>query len=112
MEETGFAVRVKQKITVIRHNYTTYRITLHCFMLELAPRQEKPAHLSAGQSKQADSNRPQPPVLTAASAWLWEQPDRLTRYGQPAAHRKLADMLFGQQGQGALPLITPERPHR
>lgn len=111
MEETGFAVRVKQKITVIRHNYTTYRITLHCFMLELAPAQAKPAQPSAGQGKQAGSSRPQPPVLTAASAWLWEQPCHLTRYGQPAAHRKLADMLFGQQGQGALPLLAPERQH-
>lgn len=106
MEETGFAVRVKQKITVIRHNYTSYRITLHCFALELVTMPASPK----AQGTQAGTACPKPPVLTAASAWLWELPHKLPHYGQPAAHRKLADMLFGEQGQMTLPLLSTPQP--
>ena len=34
-EETGFAVRVTAPLGIIRHGYTTYRVRLHCFALEL-----------------------------------------------------------------------------
>ena len=78
MEETGFAVRVVENLGVIRHGYTTYRITLHCFGLEL----------EGGLPPQPD-----PPVLTAASEYRWVEPQGLDALAMPAAHRKLADRL-------------------
>ena len=81
MEETGFAVRVTRRHGIIRHGYTTYRLTLHCFGLEF----ETPAS--------ADSP-PQPPQLTAATECRWVSPQELNELAMPAAHRKLADRLF------------------
>lgn len=81
-EETGFAVVITRKIGIIRHGYTTYRITLHCFELELhAP---------------ANEPWPHPPVLTAASEYRWVHPHDIHTLPLPAAHRKLADTLFTQ----------------
>ncbi len=78
MEETGFAVRVAENLGVIRHGYTTYRITLHCFGLELA----------GGLAP-----RPDPPVLAAADEYRWAELRELDALAMPAAHRKLADRL-------------------
>lgn len=80
MEETGFAVRVRSKLAVVKHGYTSYRVTLHCFALEL--------DVSEGIS-------PFNPVpkLTAATAYDWlgfAEVDTLTL---PAGHRKLMDKL-------------------
>lgn len=87
-EETGFAVRVSAPLGLIRHGYTTYRVRLHCFALELlAPDGAQP---------------PRPPVLTAASAWRWLERGELESLAMPAAHRKLADSLTVAQG----PLLT------
>lgn len=85
MEETGLSVRVAGDLGIIRHGYTTYRITLHCFALTLAD--EMP--------KTAESLPPTPPVLTAASQYRWLQPCEMTQLAMPAAHRKLADAVFG-----------------
>ncbi|MBO4301395.1 MAG: NUDIX domain-containing protein, partial [Desulfovibrio sp.] len=84
MEETGFAVRVTAKHGVIRHGYTTYRLTLHCFGLDM-------------DSTDPD-DIPVPPILTAASAWRWLCPKELHLVAMPAPHRKLADKLFGTSG--------------
>ena len=35
MEEVGFKVAIVRPLDVIRHNYTTYRITLRCYQLRL-----------------------------------------------------------------------------
>lgn len=79
MEETGFAVRCADKLAVIRHGYTTYRVTLHCHLL----------HFDAGSnSTPADS-----PGLTAASAFRWVRFDELDALTLPAGHRKLVDKL-------------------
>ena len=80
MEETGFAVRVAQRYGIIRHGYTTYRLTLHCFGLELAAGAATP---------------PKPPLLSAATEARWVAPQELDSLAMPAAHRKLADKLFG-----------------
>lgn len=88
MEETGLAVNVTDNLGIIRHGYTTYRITLHCFALELADKAKKTAH----------SLPPAPPVLTAASQYRWLQPKDMTQLAMPAAHRKLADAFFGDYG--------------
>lgn len=87
MEETGFAVRVVAPLGIIRHGYTTYRITLHCFALELV---EPPR-----------ATPPPTPVLTAASEYRWVLPPAMTQLAMPAAHRKLADQVFGNYAEKA-----------
>ncbi|WP_084458129.1 A/G-specific adenine glycosylase [Desulfocurvus vexinensis] len=74
MEETGFAVRVAAPLTVIRHGYTRFRVTLHCFALAL----------------DAD---PPAPVLTEAVDWQWAGARELAALAFPAGHRKLLDWL-------------------
>jgi len=74
-EELGLHVRVKEYITMIRHGYTRYRVSLYAYLLELVP----------GQSSE-------PPELNAASAYAWIAPEDIGLYPLPAAHRKLADM--------------------
>ena len=79
MEETGFATAVADKLAIIRHGYTTYRVTLHCFLLSLP---------------ELDRAAPPPdPVLTAAQESLWVPRSDLTRFAFPAGHRKLIDSL-------------------
>lgn len=90
-EETGFAVAVDSKYSIIRHGYTTYKITLHCFALSLAG--------ADGDLEEA----PDPPVLTAASAWRWATPRELEDLAMPAAHRKLADRIFAADAPRRLP---------
>ncbi|WP_291438591.1 A/G-specific adenine glycosylase [Desulfovibrio sp.] len=85
MEETGFTVSVAARHGIIRHGYTTYRLTLHCFGLDLA------AH--------GKDCTPAPPVLTAATQYRWASPQELEELAMPAAHRKLADSLFSQPRQ-------------
>ena len=88
MEETGFEVRVVQRHGIIRHGYTTYRLTLHCFGLELAvpPLADAP---------------PLPPQLTAATEYRWVSAHELNALAMPAAHRKLADRLFAGPDAGS-----------
>jgi len=78
-EETGFETDVAGKLAVIRHGYTTFRVTLHCFLLHLT-----------GRPREAC---PPEPVLTAAQQSLWVAPAELTRFAFPAGHRKLIDSL-------------------
>ena len=81
MEETGFAVRVVKRHGIIRHGYTTYRLTLHCFGLEF-------------EGPSITAPPPLPPHLTAATECRWVNPQELNELAMPAAHRKLADKLF------------------
>jgi A/G-specific adenine glycosylase len=80
MEETGFAVTHVRKYGILKHSYTIYRITMHCFQLELT-----------GLHGQAP---PPPPRLTAASAWLWAGREEIAKLPMSGPHRRLADMLF------------------
>lgn len=91
MEETGFSVNVAARHGIIRHGYTTYRLTLHCFGLDLA----------APGKDCTPETCPAPPVLTAATQYRWASPQELEDLAMPAAHRKLADSLFSQPGQTA-----------
>ncbi|WP_281362028.1 A/G-specific adenine glycosylase [Desulfolutivibrio sulfodismutans] len=77
-EETGFSARVEAPLGVIRHGYTTYRVTLHCYLL--AP---------------ADPTLPGLPfpVLTAAVESRWASLADLDGLAFPAGHRKLIDSL-------------------
>jgi len=80
LEETGFRVAVAGDLGVIRHGYTTFRVTLNCFLLHLA---DAPA--------QSDGH-PEP-ALTAASESRWLPLSGLDGLAFPAGHRKLIDLL-------------------
>lgn len=84
-EETDFGVRIGSKLGVIRHGYTTYRITLHCFALELDE--------TTGTRPPASPQFLPIPTLTAASDYRWVDKTELAQLAMPAAHRKLADGL-------------------
>nr|WP_294514837.1 A/G-specific adenine glycosylase [uncultured Bilophila sp.] len=86
-EETGFRVAVVRPLDTIRHNYTTYRITLRCYLLEL---EGKP------------QGCPVPEELTEATACQWIAPQDVEAFPLPAPHRKLADncSLFDNPASG------------
>ncbi|MFW6325184.1 MAG: A/G-specific adenine glycosylase [Desulfovermiculus sp.] len=73
-EELELEIRVLDKITVIKHSYTRFRVTLHVYWCTLA---------SPGQE----------PVLHAASDFRWTLPEELDQYPFPAADCKLIQML-------------------
>lgn len=73
-EETGFDVEVTDKVSIIRHGYTTFRITLHCFVVRL-------------KSKSAI------PDLCAATEYKWLPPSELSQFAFPGGHRKLLDQM-------------------
>jgi len=73
-EETGFEVAPLGKLAVIRHGYTRFRVTLHCYLL-------------------APVNGLGEPVLTEATAHKWATLDELDAHAFPAGHRKLIDSL-------------------
>lgn len=71
-EETGFAVGNLEKIALIRHSYTKYRVILHCYFCRL-------------------QNGSTEPVLHAAQAYRWVDYSELSQYAFPAGHRKLLE---------------------
>lgn len=82
-EETGYATRIQEKLAVIKHGYTNYRVTLYCFLLGMEG--------AAGEEK-----RPEPPAapqLTAATDFQWATLKGMERLAFPAGHRKLIDRL-------------------
>lgn len=79
-EELDFAVRVVRKAEVIRHAHTTYRVTLHCYFIELVD--------------EYGEDWPAPPALREAVEWRWVTPDELRGLPLPAPHRKIADLFF------------------
>lgn len=87
-EETGFDVLPLRELGVIRHSYTSYRVTMHCFLLRFANGQ--PEETIPEGSVPAD---PVPPELTEACEWKWIALKDIELYPLPAPHRKLADML-------------------
>jgi A/G-specific adenine glycosylase len=73
-EETGFAVHDFKKIATIKHSFTRYRITLHCYDCRLQGNGTKP-------------------VLHAAQEYRWADPDELENFAFPAPHRRLIHRL-------------------
>jgi A/G-specific adenine glycosylase len=78
LEETGFHVALADNLGVIRHGYTTFRVTLRCFLLRL---ERDPAGYPE-------------PALTAASESRWTAMAGLGDMAFPAGHRKLIDQLL------------------
>lgn len=87
MEEVGFKVAIVRPLDVIRHNYTTYRITLRCYQLRLE-----------GKPKGCPCPRSWP----EATACQWIAPQDIEAFPLPAPHRKLADncSLFDNPASG------------
>lgn len=75
MEETEFPVTIEDKILVVKHGYTTYRVTMHCYFLTFADQHSAE------------------PVLHAATEYRWVSMDELDEVTLPAGHRKLLDHL-------------------
>jgi len=75
-EETEFEIGGLKKLTTVKHSYTKYRVTLHCFRCCLT-----------------DSSTA--PVLHAAQQYKWVYLDQLDTFAFPAGHRKLVDFILG-----------------
>lgn len=74
LEETEFKITDLKKITTVKHGYTKYRVTLHCFY----------CYLENGLSK---------PTLHAAQEYRWVTHKELNNYAFPAGHRKLIEFI-------------------
>ncbi len=85
-EETEFAVQVAEPLGLVRHGYTTYSVSLHCFLLTLA-------------------NGGNQPVLHAADTFRWAGARDLAGLAFPAGHRKLLDRL---EAEGRLPRLLAQ----
>ena len=83
-EELGIGVRPLEKLALIRHSYTRFRVTLHAYLCEvcdLPPRKE--------------------PVPRAAVECRWVLPTELALYPFPAANRRLIGILLDRFGNSA-----------
>ena len=73
-EETEFRVHKLEKICTIKHSFTKYRVTLHCYHCRLEDNTTKP-------------------VLNAAQEYRWTDPNELDNFAFPAPHRRLIQRL-------------------
>ena len=73
-EELGIKIRPLRKIAVIKHQYTSFRVTLHCFFCRA-------------------SDEHQEPVLRAAVASRWVTTEEIAQFAFPAANGKLLKRL-------------------
>ncbi len=83
-EELAIGVRPLEKLTLIRHCYTRFRVALHaylCEVCEIPPQKE--------------------PVPRAAVECRWVLPADLALYPFPAANRRLIGMLLDRFGNSA-----------
>lgn len=73
-EELNFKVKPLDKLTVIRHGYTRFKVALHCYLCRFdGPAVE--------------------PRLGAALDYRWASVSELDDFAFPSAHRKLIDLL-------------------
>ena len=75
MEEMEFPITPLDKITTIKHGYTTYQVSLHAYFVRL----------QKGCTPE--------PVLHAATEYKWASFEELDELTMPAGHRKLVDFL-------------------
>ena len=75
-EEVEYAVTIVRPIGLIRHNYTSYRLSLYCFEVTFTD---------------ARPDAPEP-VLHEACDWRWATAEEISRLPLPASHRKLAEL--------------------
>ncbi len=77
LEETELEIDLGKKISVIKHSYTRYRVTLHCFFCTLP---------TAGQKVN----------LHEAQEYKWIKFDELETYAFPSPHRQLINQVHAQ----------------
>lgn len=75
MEELAVEIRVLEKLTVVQHAYTHFRITLHAF--------------------HARHQRGEPQAL-GCDDWRWVQPEQLDEFPFPVTDQKIIRALFAQ----------------
>ena len=83
-EELGIGVRPLEKLALIRHSYTRFRVALHAYLCEfcdLLPQKE--------------------PVPRAAVECRWVTPAELALYPFPAANRRLIGILLDRFGNSS-----------
>jgi A/G-specific adenine glycosylase len=90
-EELELDIRCLDKITVIRHSYTSFRVTLHAYFC-------------------AFEGPPRTPVLRAASEARWVTVEQLDDYAFPAANRRLITLLTMGTGQSPPAEPSDKRP--
>jgi A/G-specific adenine glycosylase len=73
-EELRLDVHLLDKITLIRHSYTSFRVSLHAFFCQM---------IDPGQQ----------PVLRSAVDACWATREQLEQFAFPAANRKLIELL-------------------
>ncbi|MGA2939054.1 MAG: A/G-specific adenine glycosylase [Syntrophobacteraceae bacterium] len=91
-EELGIGVRPLEKLALIRHCYTRFRVTLHAYLCEvydLPPQKE--------------------PVPRAAVECRWVSPAELALYPFPAANRRLIGILLDRFGNSSRGSANPGR---
>lgn len=71
-EETEWEIDALEKLRIVRHSYTRYRVTLHGYCCRLAP--------GSGA-----------PVLHAAQEYRWVEPTELANFAFPTGHRQLIE---------------------
>ena len=74
-EETEWRIDDLKKIRIVKHSYTRYRVTLHCYF----------CRLSHGKKQ---------PVLHAAQEYRWVAPAELHDFAFPTGHRQLIDAEY------------------
>lgn len=77
-EELQLDVAVGERLAVIRHAYTSFRVTLHAYRCFLV-------------------NGRQHPVLGSAVAWRWTPTRQLRQYPFPAANKRLIELLAAKE---------------
>lgn len=75
LEEVELAVKPVEKITVVRYNYTRYRVTMDCFLCRY-------------------DGDPREPVFHEAVKGGFVPPADLANYALPSGHRKLVDRML------------------
>ncbi|NJD61838.1 MAG: A/G-specific adenine glycosylase [Deltaproteobacteria bacterium] len=73
-KEVGIGIEVLEKIGVIRHGYSHFRVTLHAYRCRKA----------AGR-------------VRTSREWKWVAPGALGRFALPRADRKLLELIAGRQ---------------
>ena len=74
-EELGLNVAPVQKITLIRHSYTTFRVALHAYICEILSGKKRAVPRAASESR-------------------WVRPEELDQYPFPSANRRLIRLLM------------------
>ena len=78
-EEVGIKIRPLRKIAVIKHQYTSFRVTLHCFFCR-------------------PSDEHQEPVLRAAVASRWVTTEEIAQFAFPCRQWQAAETSTSQWG--------------